>query len=177
MSIATMQSPQGQGTRNMKQANYSGWNCSGWLGCIAVAAMSVLAVPGQLLAADGDIILTRQVQPRAAVRPPVVPDPNPRVVNPKPSSYVGEGLHMRSVPGELSDSDFAAVTSGTRMTQQLLAPTGQGRHANAPGLVNHASGAGNNPVGHSGGAVGNIDGQVNRSIEQGLRPLQLLQRP
>lgn len=156
----------------MKQANYPGW-----IGCMAVAAMGVMVAPSQLAAADGDIILTRQVQPRASTRPPVLPDPNPRVVNPKPSTYVGEDLSMRSGPGELSDSDFAAVTSGTRMTQQLLSPAGQSPHSNPSGLNNYSSVAGNNPVGHSGGALGNIDGQVNRSIEQGLRPLQPLQRP
>tara|TARA_R110002020_G_scaffold31036_8_gene97307 strand:- start:3140 stop:3550 length:411 start_codon:yes stop_codon:yes gene_type:complete len=136
-----------------------------------------MATPSQLVAADGDIILIRQVQPRAAARPPVVPDPNPRVVNPKPSTYIGEDLQMRSMPGELNDNDFAAVTSGTRMTQQMLTPLSQGHHSSTSGAANHSSIAGNNPVGHSGSALGSIDGQVNRSIEQGLRPLHILQRP
>lgn len=156
----------------MKQANYMGW-----AGCIAITVIGVLATPGQLVAADGDILLLRQVQPRAAARPPVVPDPAPRVVNPKPSHYVGENLQMRGMPGELNDADFAAVTSGARITQQILAPLGQVPHSRASDGVNHSSIAGNNPVGHSGGALGKVDGQINRSIEQGLRPLQILQRP
>ncbi|MFO7704535.1 MAG: hypothetical protein R6V43_05280 [Halopseudomonas sp.] len=138
--------------------------------------MSALAVPGLLVAVVGDQQAS-QLQPHAAVRPPVVPDPNPRVVNQKPSTYVGEDLHMRSVADELSDSDFAAVTSGTRKTQQLLSPAVQGRQSSASGLLNHASVPGNNPEGHSGSVLGNIDGQVNRSMEQGLRPPQLLRRP
>lgn len=152
---------------------YSGW-VAGWFAILS--GMVTLTLPGSVLAADGDIILFRDVQTRAAIRSPVVPDPNPRIINPKPSTHVGEDLQMRSIPGELDDGDFAAVTSGSRLTLQLLAPTVQGAHSGASGLVNHSSVAGTGP-GHAGGALGNIDGQVNRSIEQGLRPLQILQRP
>ncbi len=144
--------------------------------CAVLLGMATMMVPISLLAAGGDILLSREVQPRAATREPLVPDPNPRVVNPKPSTYVGEDLQMRSVPGELNDGDFAAVTSGARMTQQLLSPTVQGAHSATSRLGNPSSVAGNNPVGHAGGSLGKIDSNVNRSIQQGLRPLQILQR-
>lgn len=131
----------------------------------------------QVQAAGGDVILTRQVQTRVATRPPLVPDPNPLVVNTQPSTYVGDDLQMRGVPGELGDHDFAAVTSGARLPrEQLLIPT-QRNGAGVAAAVNHSALAGSHPVGHAGTALGNIEGQVNRSLEQGLRPLQMLQRP
>ena len=154
---------------------YKKW-VDGWFAI--VLGVATITLPAPLLAAGGDILLLRQVQPRVATRPPVVPDPNPRVVNAKPSAHVGEDLQMRNmnVPGELNDGDFAAVTSGARVSQQMLSPTLQGANSNTAGLVNHSSVAGNNPVGHAGNALGNIEGQVGRSIEQGLQPLQMLQR-
>tara|TARA_R110000822_G_scaffold34103_19_gene97106 strand:+ start:376 stop:864 length:489 start_codon:yes stop_codon:yes gene_type:complete len=145
---------------------------------LVTSAMTISIIPSSpVFAAGGDVILTRQVQTRVATRPPLVPDPNPLVVNTKPSTYVGDDLQMRNVPGELDDQDFAAVTSGARMIQQTLAPLVQGNPAGAASGVNHSAIAGSNPVGHAGNALGNIDGQINRSIEQGLRPLQMLQRP
>lgn len=145
---------------------------------LVTSAMAISVIPSSpVFAAGGDVILTRQVQTRVATRPPLVPDPNPLIVNTKPSTYVGEDLQMQSMPGELDDQDFAAVTSGARMIQQTLAPLVQGNPAGAASGVNHSAIAGSNPVGHAGNALGNIDGQINRSIEQGLRPLQMLQRP
>lgn len=147
-------------------------------GCFTILmGLVALSLPTSLLAASGDILLFRDVQPRAATRPPLVPDPNPKVVNPKPSTHVGEDMQIRQVqmPGELNDGDFAAVTSGLRLSQQVLSPSVQSTSANTTGLINHSSVAGNNPVGHAGGTLGNVEGQVTRSISQGLRPLQMLQ--
>ena len=79
--------------------------------------------------------------------------------------------------GELNDSEFAAVHSGTQLPSQLLGnqmPLALQPSADA---ARQAGVAGHNPVGHSGnGALGNVSGQVNRSVQQGLRPLQILQR-
>ncbi len=147
-------------------------------GCFTIfMGMVALSLPTPLFAAGGDILLFRDVQPRVATRPPLVPDPNPKVVNPKPSTHVGEDLQIRraQMPGELNDGDFAAVTSGARLTQQVLSPSAQNTYSNPTGLINHSSVAGNNPVGHAGGALGNVEGQVTRSISQGLQPLQILQ--
>lgn len=154
--------------------SYSKWVEGGFA---IVLGVMTLTASAPLLAASGDVLLIRQVQPRVATRPPAIPDPNPRVVNPKPSTHVGDDLQMRSAPNELNDGDFAAITTGARMTQQALSPTAQNVHTNVSGAVNHSSVAGNNPVGHVGGTLGKVDGQINRSIQQGLRPLQILQGP
>lgn len=130
--------------------------------------ISGLIFASSVLAADGDIIILREVQPRSATRPPLVADPNPQVVNPKPNAVLDQAM------GELTDGDFAAVTGGHGLRQQgmpaprevLIAERGF-----QPG-----SGAGALPAsraaGHSGSGLGAVAGQVNRSLQQGLRPLQ-----
>lgn len=144
-----------------------------------IAALSLLAgalVASPASAANGDIIISREVQPRAATRKELVHDPNPQLVNPKPNAVIHSGLRSGHI-GELDDSDFAAVTSGTRLPQQLLDSQMPRVQQSASDVARHVGSAGHNPVGHSGnGALSNINGQVNRSVQQGLRPLQILQR-
>lgn len=59
-------------------------------------------------AADGEVILTRDVQPRIATRPALVPDPNPLTVQMDRSALVNSSV----AAGELSDGDFSQVSSG-----------------------------------------------------------------
>lgn len=124
------------------------------------------------LSAGGDIIIQRTVQPRVATRSPMIPDPNPLVVNPKPNSVINQGLEGMAAPGELSDNDFAGITGGHSSWRA------RGAFADLPSSgrsPQHGGGAGvpaSPAAGHSGGALGSIDGQINRSLQQGLRPLQ-----
>lgn len=121
--------------------------------------------------ADGDIIISRQVQPRAAVRQELKPDPRPQVANPRRDVLLNKALSSGLAPMELSDTDFAGINSGSRFTEVFsVLPAG--------GVMNPALSAagakGFNSAGHGGGAAGRAGGQVGRSVQQGLRPLQIL---
>jgi len=144
------------------------------LAVIALVAGASLVIPA--IAAEGDIIISREVQPRAAVRKELAADPNPQLVNPKPNAVIEIGLRGNRAVGELDDNEFAAVITGTRLSTGLL--SSQIRVADpAAGSVPLAVGAGHNVVGHGGsGGLGNIDDRINHSVQQGLRPLQILQR-
>jgi hypothetical protein len=80
--------------------------------------MSAVGLASPALAAGGDIIILREVQPRSATREPLIPDPNPHVVNPKPNAIIDRALRGMVMPPELSDSDFAAVTGSYGLPQQ-----------------------------------------------------------
>lgn len=130
------------------------------LDCYVWAIAGLLVSGAQ--AGDGEVIISREVQPRIATTAPLVADPNPRVVNP--------GGHAGAMSNELADHDFAGVSSGMAMPQrflngsvstQLHNPTHQG----IPSLgASHAGGA----------RASGVSDQVNRSVQQGLRPLQTL---
>lgn len=143
-----------------------------WLGHTA-CLMAGFALASSVLAADGDIIIMREVQPRNATRAPLVPDPNPQVINPKPNAVIDRALGGMATPGELSDGDFAAVTGGHGMPQHGLSSPHQlasERHLQPSG---GAAALPSSPAaGHSGGALGGVAGQINRGLQQGLRPLQ-----
>lgn len=144
------------------------------LAAVALLAGASLVLPAT--AADGDIIISREVQPRAAARKELVPDPNPQRVNPRPDAVIDNGLR-NGLMDELTDSDFAAVTSGTRLSTRLVQTPVSGTAQGSLGIARYLDGASKSPLGHSGnGALNDIDGQVNRSVQQGLRPLQILQR-
>ncbi len=133
------------------------------------ALLLLVQLPGSALqAADGDVIISRDVQPRAATRAPLVPDPNPRAVNASPNHYMSGGL-LGGV--ELDDQDFAAIRTGSELTQHLLAP--QSNSLTAPSASSHSRLPGLAP-GHAGGnATAGVGAQINRSVQQGLRPLQM----
>lgn len=130
-----------------------------------VLIIGALIIVNDAWAGDGTIVIQREVQPRVAFRPTMVPDPHPVSVNPNVSSQVNH--QMRGL--ELNDSDFAHVTSGQRLNGTNLAeghlpglesPAG----ARLPGLsAGRASSGGNS-----------ISSQVNRSVQKGLAPLQNL---
>ncbi len=127
-------------------------------------------------AADGDIIISRDVQLRSATRQPLVPDPSPRVVNPRQDELLQRSLESGLATVELSDKDFGQVTSGVTFITSKSAISSIGQTVNrSAGATHHAVG-GVSRVGHSGGSAGRAGSQVGRSIQQGLRPLQLLGR-
>ncbi|MNZ62428.1 hypothetical protein D3C78_805490 [compost metagenome] len=137
----------------------------------AMLAMLMLSGIGGAIpayAADGIIVITRDVQPRVATRPALVPDPNPRTVNANPSSTVIKATNSF----ELSDADFAGITSGSSLQRQML-PNGQ-----LPGLSNSSQASSHGlpgmRAGQGGGAGSNVSNQINRSLQQGLAPLKIL---
>src|SRR5690554_5537333 len=66
-----------------------------WLVCFSGLVICVLTqLPAE--AAGGDIIISREVKPRAAARQELVPDPNPQLVNPNNAHQVHRALGIRS---------------------------------------------------------------------------------
>ncbi|MBX9756316.1 MAG: hypothetical protein K2X80_16275 [Pseudomonadaceae bacterium] len=133
---------------------------------------SLLWLPIELpQAAPGDVIISRQVQSRVATRPTQVPDPHPRVVNASPTHYTPvSNLGAASLDGELSDHEFAQVSSGRALPTQLQ--NNQATTLGGANQTNHNSLQGSAAT--HGGAGSRLGGQVNRSLQQGLRPLQML---
>lgn len=129
-------------------------------------ALAVTPAPFMTVwAADGDVILERDVQSRVATRAPLMPDPNPRVVNP--------GAVARDTTLEVTDSDFANVSSGMALPDRTI----QNQVVNNPALsgnLAHQAIPGAGATRSGGGSGRSISGQVNPSIQQGLRPLQPL---
>lgn len=134
-------------------------------------AMLVLSGIGGAIpayAADGIIVITRDVQPRVATRPALIPDPNPRTVNANPSSTVIRATNSY----ELSDADFAGITSGSSLQRQML-PGGQLRGLSSSSQTS-SHGLPGMRAGQGGGAGSSVSNQINRSLQQGLAPLKLL---
>ncbi len=131
-------------------------------------AMLVGCVLGSLsLTAQADkgiITITRDVQVRNATVPPLRPDPNPTTVNANPSAYVLKQTN------ELSDGDFAAISSGAGISNMITQQTNNlgGNLGNQNQLPNLAGGRG---TGGSGNGIANM---VNSSVQRGLAPLQIL---
>ncbi|MDI1303043.1 MAG: hypothetical protein PSX71_14150 [bacterium] len=138
--------------------------------------VSALIASSPAISADGDIIISRQVQPRAAARVDLVPAADPLLVNAKPGAATGSSLLTRGSAGELSDSDFASVSSGARLTRQLLVSPVAADHATGSASPGRQADAGIGTIGHGSGAVGNVGDLVTRSVQQGLLPLQVMQR-
>lgn len=111
---------------------------------------------------DGVIVLTRDVQPFAVGNPPMHPDPNPTTVNANPA------VRITSASRELSDGDFASVSSGTSIARSII-PNGN----SLPGL-NTTNGLPGMSGGHGGGSGGTVSNTISRSIEQGMSPLTAL---
>ncbi|OLF54169.1 hypothetical protein [Pseudomonas chlororaphis] len=130
---------------------------------IGCAVSSMLSLPVQA-AGDGRIVLDRDVQPHAVGRPPMHPDPYPTTVNANPSARVTQMTNNT----ELSDGDFAGVSSGSTISRNVM-PNG----SNLPGLnvVTNPNGMAGMSAGHGGGSGGAISGSINRSLSSGLAPL------
>lgn len=135
-----------------------------------------LATQFQAQAADGDIIISRDVQPRSAIRQELVPDPNPQLVNPNRQSQINSSLSTGKRALEISDNEFAGVHSGSSPIQGLhIFPQSlnQSTGAQSPGR-GVIGNTGNNTTGRAVGGAVRAGDQVNRSVQQGLRPLQNL---
>lgn len=129
----------------------------------------------QAQAAGGDIIITREVQPRAAARQELIPDPNPQLVNPDHSALINKTIRSGQAPLEISDSDFAGVTSGTSLANGLQIFNQPGDQLGTRMPVRNGLGvSGSTAGGRVTGSTGRIGGDINRSVQQGLRPLQNL---
>lgn len=150
---------------------------TGLLGLITVAIAALLSAH-TAYAADGIIVLNREVQPRVATHPTDMPDPNPTVVNTNISREVNNMLNGSAsgtrVSNELSDNDFAGITSGSSI-KSVIMPGG-----NLTGLSTFSSTAsttqstGGNDVGHAGGAGAGLSNTINGTIQRGLAPLNML---
>ncbi|MBK4996110.1 hypothetical protein IAE39_004284 [Pseudomonas sp. S37] len=128
------------------------------MGCV----LGSLSLTAQ--ADKGIIIITRDVQVRNATIPPLRPDPNPTTVNANPSA------HVLKQTNELSDGDFASISSGAGISNMITQQTNNlgGNLGNQNQLPNIAGGRG---TGGSGNGIANM---VNSSVQRGLAPLQIL---
>ncbi|MFJ4454287.1 hypothetical protein ACIP1G_10405 [Pseudomonas sp. NPDC089392] len=111
----------------------------------------------------GIIIITRDVQTRNATVPPLIPDPNPTTVNANPSA------HVLKQTNELSDGDFANISSGAGISNMITQQTNNlgGNLGNQSQLPNLSGGRGT-------GSGNGISNMVNSSLQRGLAPLQIL---
>ena len=112
---------------------------------------------------NGIIVITRDVQTRNAVVPPLRPDPNPTTVNANPSA------HILKQTNELSDGDFANISSGAGISTLITQQTN-----NLGGNLNNQSQMPNLPGGRGTGSGNGISNMVNSSVQRGLAPLQIL---
>jgi hypothetical protein len=128
------------------------------LGC---AFSSVISLPVQ--AADGIIIIQRDVQPRNATRRPLVPDPNPLTVNANPSKQV------ISATNELTDSDISGISSGASIAGIVAQGTGA-----LSGNINGQSQLPGLSAGHSAGSGNGVANRINSTIQLGLGGLKML---
>ena len=144
----------------------------------AVTSASLLAIAmfaAVAQAVDGEVILTRDVQPRIATRPALVPDPNPVVVQLDQSPLVNSMVNSGVSVGELGDGDFSQVSSGQSvMMRALQLPVNtlslDSKSASAAQGVPNIAG-GNIAGGVSGSGISN---QINKSLQQGWAPLKML---
>ena len=130
------------------------------MACSLGALMSLCTVVQA--AGNGEIVLTRTVQPHAVGNPPMHPDPDPLTANASPL------VQVMGATRELSDGDFASVSSGAAITRSIM-PTGN----TLPGL-NTSNGLPGMSNGHGGGSGSSISGTIGNSISQGMRPLSVL---
>ncbi|WDY60331.1 hypothetical protein [Pseudomonas sp. PSKL.D1] len=128
---------------------------------LSCALGSTLSLSAQ--ADNGIIVITRDVQPRIAYRAPLAPDPYPTTANANPSA------HILKQTNELSDGDFAGITSGAGISNMVTQQTNNlgGNIGNQTQLPNMASG-------RAAGGGNGISNMVNSSVQRGLAPLQIL---
>lgn len=128
---------------------------------IGCAFSSVMSLPVQ--AADGIIVIQREVQTRNATRRPMVPDPNPLTVNANPSKQV------ISATNELSDSDISGISSGASIAGTINQATGT-----LSGNINGQSQLPGLSAGHSAGSGNGVANRINGTIQQGLGSLNVI---
>ena len=132
----------------------------------ALSLSAVLVCVSAQADGTGEIVITRHVYPRAvgSIVPP--PDPHPTTVNANPGAQITAVTSQH----ELGDGDFARVSTGSSITRVINTGTN-----NLPGMVSQGGSlpglSGSGRTGGGGGSMGSLGGQINRSIEQGMRPL------
>lgn len=137
----------------------------GWARLLLVGcALGLLFNPAAQAAGDGRIVLDRDVQPQAVGRPPMHPDPYPTTVNANPS----ERVTQMTGNTELSDGDFAGVSSGATLSRNVLP---NGTSLQGLNVVTNPNGMAGMGAGHGGGSGGAISNTINRSLSSGLAPL------
>ncbi|MCV6196372.1 hypothetical protein OFL53_25495 [Pseudomonas aeruginosa] len=152
---------------------------------IVVPALLVIvgSVPANLPpahAADGTIVVQRQVQPRVAYRPSMVPDPHPTVVDTNVSAEVNAlangAASGNTVSRELGQAASPSVPRGAGIPS--ISPPGGARRGcpTPPATRATVQAVGNLGTTHGagGGAGAGLAGQINGSLKQGLAPLQML---
>lgn len=127
------------------------------LGCV----LGSLSLTAQ--ADNGIIVITRDVQTRNAMIPPLRPDPTPTTANANPSA------HILKQTSELSDGDFANISSGAGISTLITQQTN-----NLGGNLNNQTQLPNLAGGRGTGAGNGISNMVNSSVQRGLAPLQIL---
>jgi len=128
---------------------------------LAGCVLGTLSLTAQ--AENGIIIITRDVQTRNATVPPLIPDPNPTTVNANPSA------HILKQTNELSDGDFANISSGAGISALITQQTN-----NLGGNLNDQTQLPNLAGGRGTGSGNGISNMVNSSVQRGLAPLQIL---
>ncbi|MNR09242.1 hypothetical protein D3C85_1254370 [compost metagenome] len=128
---------------------------------IGCALGSSFSLPVQ--AENGVVVITRDVQPRNATRPPLVPDPNPVTVNTNPSAQVLKQTN------ELSDGDFANISSGAGISSMVTQQTN-----NLGPNINNQTQLPNMAGGRSNGSGSGIANMVNSNVQRGLGALKIL---
>ncbi len=124
--------------------------------CLPVQAESL---PGT----NGIIIIKRDVQPRNAMIPPMVPDPDPTTANANPSQQI-----LRQT-NELSNDDFANVSSGAGINRLVVQGTN-----NLGGNITTQTQLSNLPAGRSGNSGNGIANMINSNIAQGMGALKII---
>ncbi len=122
---------------------------------------SSISLPVQ--AENGIVVITRDVQTRNAMRPPLMPDPNPVTVNTNPSAQILKQTN------ELSDGDFASIASGSSISSLINQQT-----SNLGTNITHQTQLPNLAGGRTGNSGNGISNMVNSSVQKGLAPLQIL---
>lgn len=134
------------------------------IGC-AVSALASLPVMAD---GNGVIVLQRQVQPIPIGRNGGK-DPYPVTANANPSATVTRATSN----GELSDSEFAGIASGSSINSMMnfnnVGASGINTVTGSNGLPGVGGGSGN-----AAGAGASISGTVNRALSSGLAPLGAL---
>ncbi|WP_327437900.1 hypothetical protein [Pseudomonas donghuensis] len=128
---------------------------------VGCALGSSLSWPVQ--AENGIIVITRDVQTRNAMRPPLAPDPYPTTANANPSA------HILQQTNELSDGDFASISSGSGISALVTQQTN-----NLGSNINNQTQLPNLAAGRSGNTGNGISNMVNSNVQKGLAPLQIL---
>jgi len=158
----TEASPQEEGIAAVGTFNRSLTNVL-LIGC-AVSALTSLPVMAD---GNGVIVLERQVQPIPIGRNGGK-DPYPTAVSANPSANVVQATRN----GELSDSDFAGVASGSSISNMInfngAGPQGLNVVSGSNGIPGVGGGSGATA---GAGAGASISGTINRSLSTGLAPL------